>query len=60
LDFGEPLPEESRMAKIHEIVRTRVAHFERSRVLAEDIEELYGLVHNGRLVEEAGCYEKDN
>jgi len=54
LDFREPLPEESRMAKIHEIVRSRVAYFEKSRVLAEDIEELYGLVHNGRLLEEAG------
>ena len=54
LDFREPLPEESRMAKIHEIVRSRVAHFEKSRVLAEDIEELYGLVHNGRLLEQAG------
>ena len=54
LDFREPLPEESRMAKIHEIVRSRVAHFEKSRVLAEDIKELYGLVHNGRLLEEAG------
>lgn len=54
LDFREPLPEESRMAKIHEIVRSRVAHFEKSRVLAEDIEELYGLVHKGGLLEEAG------
>jgi histidine ammonia-lyase len=54
LDFREPLPKESRMAKIHEIVRSRVPHFEKSRVLAEDIEELYGLVHNGRLLEEAG------
>jgi histidine ammonia-lyase len=54
LDFREPLPGESRMAKIHEIVRSRVAHFERSRVLAEDIKELYELVHNGRLLEEAG------
>jgi histidine ammonia-lyase len=60
LDFCEPLPEESRLAKIHEIVRSRVAHFEKSRVLAEDIEELYGLVHSGRLAEAAGCYEKDN
>jgi histidine ammonia-lyase len=54
LDFREPLPKKSTMAKVHEIVRSRVAHFEKSRVLAEDIEELYGLVHNGRLVEEAG------
>jgi histidine ammonia-lyase len=54
LDFCEPLPEESRMAKIHEIVRSRVMHFEESRVLAEDIEELYGLVHDGRLLEEVG------
>ena len=54
LDFRKPLPKKSRIAKIHEIVRGRVAHFEKSRVLAEDIEELYGLVHNGRLVEEAG------
>jgi histidine ammonia-lyase len=54
LDFREPLPKESRLAKIHEIVRSRVAHFEKSRVLAEDIEELYGLVHSGRLAEEAG------
>jgi len=54
LDFREPLPEKSSMAKIHEIVRSRVAHFEKSRVLAEDIEELYGLVHNGKLVDEAG------
>ncbi len=54
LDFREPLPEKSSMAKIHEIVRSRVAHFEKSRVLAEDIEELYGLVHNGRLLDEAG------
>jgi histidine ammonia-lyase len=60
LDFREPLPKKSRIAKIHEIVRSRVAHFEQSRVLAEDIEEVYGLVHNGRLVEEAGCCEKDN
>jgi histidine ammonia-lyase len=54
LDFREPWPAESTMAKIHEIVRTHVAHFEKSRVLAEDIEELYGLVHSGRLAEEAG------
>lgn len=54
LDFREPLPKKSRIAEIHEIVRSRVAHFEKSRVLAEDIEELYGLVHNGRLLEEAG------
>jgi histidine ammonia-lyase len=54
LDFREPLPKESRLAKIHEVVRSRVAHFEKSRVLAEDIEELYGLVHNGKLLEEAG------
>jgi histidine ammonia-lyase len=60
LDFREPLPKKSRLAKIHEVVRSRVAHFEKSRVLAEDIEELHGLVHNGGLVEEAGCYEKDN
>jgi len=51
LDFREPLPKESRMAKIHEIVRSRVAHFEKSRILAEDIEEIYGLVHNGTLLE---------
>ncbi|MFC1927255.1 histidine ammonia-lyase [Chloroflexota bacterium] len=54
LDFREPLPEESIMARIHEIVRSRVAHFEKSRVLAEDIEGLYELVHNGRLLEAAG------
>jgi histidine ammonia-lyase len=48
------------MAKIHKAVRSRVAHFEKSRVLAEDIEQLHGLVHNGRLVEEARCYERDN
>jgi histidine ammonia-lyase len=54
LDFCEPLPEESRMAKIHEVVRKRVAHFEKSRVLAEDIEELYGLVRDGTLLQEAG------
>jgi histidine ammonia-lyase len=54
LDFRDPLPERSRIEKIHEIVRRRVAHFEKSRVLAEDIEELYALVHNGRLLEEAG------
>jgi histidine ammonia-lyase len=60
LDFREPLPKESTMAKVHETVRSRVAHFERSRVLAEDIEQLYGLVHNGRLLETAGCYEEDN
>jgi len=54
LDFREPLPEKSRLAKIHEIVRSRVAHFEKSRVLAEDIEEVYGLVHDGKLLEEAG------
>ena len=54
LDFRKPLPKKSRIAKIHEIVRGRVAHFEKSRVLAEDIEELYALVHDGRLVEEAG------
>jgi histidine ammonia-lyase len=54
LDFRQPLPKRSRIAKIHEIVRSRVAHFEKSRVLAEDIEELYGLVHDGRLLEEAG------
>ena len=54
LDFRRPLPKKSRIAKIHEIVRGRVAHFEKSRVLAEDIEELYALVHDGRLVEEAG------
>ncbi len=60
LDFREHLPKKSTLAKIHEIVRSRVTHFEKSRVLAEDIEELYGLVHSGRLAEEAGCYEKDN
>ena len=54
LDFREPLPSKSRIAKIHEVVRSRVAHFEKSRVLAEDIEELYRLVHDGRLLEEAG------
>jgi histidine ammonia-lyase len=54
LDFCEPLPGESRMARVHETVRSRVAHFEKSRVLAEDIESLYGLVHNGRLLEVAG------
>jgi histidine ammonia-lyase len=54
LDFREPLPEKSRLAKIHEVVRSRVAHFEKSRVLAEDIESLYGLVHDGRLLEAAG------
>jgi histidine ammonia-lyase len=54
LDFCGPLPEESRMAKIREVVRSRVAHFEKSRVLAEDIEELYGLVHDGTLPREAG------
>jgi histidine ammonia-lyase len=42
------------MAKIHEVVRSRVAHFEKSRVLAEDIEALYGLVHDGVLLQEAG------
>jgi len=60
LDYREPLPKTSTMAKIHKIVRSRVAHFEKSRVLAEDIEHLYGLVHNGTLVEEARCFEKDN
>jgi histidine ammonia-lyase len=54
LDFHGPLPKKSRIAKIHEIVRRRVAHFEKSRVLAEDIEEVYGLVHDGELLEEAG------
>ena len=54
LDFREPLPKKSRIAKIHEIIRSRVAHFQKSRVLAEDIEEVYGLVHDGRLLEEAG------
>jgi histidine ammonia-lyase len=54
LDFCGPLPEESRMAKIREVVRSRVAHFEKSRVLAEDIEELYGLVHDGILPREVG------
>lgn len=54
LDFREPLPKRSRLARIHEIVRSRVAHFEKSRVLAQDIEELYDLVHSGRLAEEAG------
>lgn len=54
LDFREPLPKNSRLARIHEVVRSRVAHFEQSRVLAQDIEELYGLVHSGRLAEEAG------
>jgi len=54
LDFRGPLPETSKMAEIHEIVRSHVPHFEKSRVLADDIEELYQLVHNGRLLEEAG------
>jgi len=54
LDFRKPLPKKSRIAKIHEVVRSRVAHFEKSRVLADDIEQLYGLVHDGRLLEEAG------
>jgi histidine ammonia-lyase len=54
LDFREPLPKKSRLARIHEVVRSRVAHFEKSRVLAEDIEEVYGLVHDGKLLEEAG------
>jgi histidine ammonia-lyase len=57
LDYREPLPKTSTMAKIHRIVRSRVAHFEKSRVLADDIEQLYGLVHNGTLVEEARCFE---
>jgi histidine ammonia-lyase len=60
LDFRKPLPAESTMARVHKLVRSRVPHFEKSRVLAEDIEELYGLVHNGKLVEVARCYEKDN
>ncbi len=59
LDYREPLPKTSTMAKIHRIVRSRVAHLEKSRVLSEDIEQLYGLVHNGTLVEEARCFEKD-
>jgi histidine ammonia-lyase len=54
LDFREPLPRKSRLGKIHEVVRSHVPHFEKSRVLAEDIEELYGLVHDGTLLEEAG------
>ena len=54
LDFREPLPGKSRLAKIHRIVRSRVAHFEESRVLADDIEELYRLVHDGSLLQEAG------
>jgi histidine ammonia-lyase len=54
LDFRRPLPGKSRLAKIHDIVRSRVPHFEKSRVLAEDIEALHGLVHNGSLLEEAG------
>jgi histidine ammonia-lyase len=54
LDFHEPLPEESRLAEIHKIVRNHVAHFEKSRVLAEDIEAAYRLVHSGGLLEEAG------
>jgi len=54
LDFRARLPQESRMAKIHEVVRNHVSHFEKSRVLAEDIEELHELVHNGKLLEEAG------
>ena len=54
LDFRQPLPKKSRIAKIHEVIRSRVAHFEKSRVLAEDIEGLYRLVHDGRLLEETG------
>jgi len=54
LDFRDPLPKKSRIAKIHEVVRSRVAHFEKSRVLAEDIEGLYRLVHDGSLLEDAG------
>jgi histidine ammonia-lyase len=54
LDFREPLPKKSKLAKIHEVVRSRVPHFEKSRVLAEDIEEVCGLVRDGRLLEEAG------
>jgi len=54
LDFRGPLPRKSRLARIHEVARSCVPHFEKSRVLAEDIEALYGLVHNGGLLEEAG------
>jgi len=60
LDYRDPLPKRSTMAEVHEVVRSRVAHFEKSRVLAEDIEQLYELVHNGTLVEEARCFETDN
>jgi histidine ammonia-lyase len=54
LDFRGPLPKRSKLAKIHDIVRSQVPHFEKSRALAEDIETLYALVHDGTLVEEAG------
>jgi len=54
LDFREPLPEQSPLAKIHEIVRRHVSPSQKSRVLAEDIEKLCELVRDGVLLKEAG------
>ena len=54
LDFREPLPEQSPVAKIHEIVRRHVSPSQKSRVLAEDIEKLCELVRDGVLLKEAG------
>lgn len=54
LDFRERLPEESKIAEIHEMVRRHVSPSQQSRTLAEDIEKLCELVRSGRLVQEAG------
>ena len=53
LDFRAPLPADSNIAKLHQIVRSHVPVTEHNRVLAEDIAELYHLVRDGGLLQEA-------
>ena len=54
LDFRQPLPAKSKLAKMHGIVREHMSRFEKGRILAEDIGKLYELIRNGQLLKEAG------
>jgi len=54
LDFRQPLPAKSKLAKTHGIVRDHVSSFEKGGVLAEDIRKLCELIRNGQLLKEAG------
>lgn len=51
LDFKSPLPE-SKIKKIHGIVRSYVPYLERDRILAEDIETLFKVIHSGEFLRE--------